>query len=115
MRLIPLPWAILGVTLLIGLSGAFGYRQGAKHKADQIAAQTLREEAARAEALEAAAQAIAKIKVHHVTIRERTEKEIERVPAECVAPDSLHDITNEAITGRSAGPGSVPATDSDAG
>jgi len=97
------PWVLLAVTLLVIGSGAYGYRQGSIHKADSIAAQTARDEAMEKRvfdaAQKAAATAISKIKVERVAIHERTEKEIERIPAECVAPNSLHDITNEAITG----------------
>jgi hypothetical protein len=117
--MIPLPWMILGITLLIGSAGIVGYQQGSKHTSDRIEAQTAREAAMVAEAqdvaLRAAAEAIAKIDVQSVTIKQRTEREIVRIPADCVAPDSLLDLTNEAITGEPASDSGVPATDADAG
>lgn len=116
MRVIPLPWLLIGVLLTVGLSGALSYRAGVRHASDRIAAQEARDAATRQAIDKAIAEGISKIKVQRVEIHERVEKEIERVPAECVAPDSLHELANEAITGtKSTGGGIVPAADPDAG
>jgi len=53
--------------------------------------------------------------VQEVTIRQKTEREIIRIPAECVAPDGLLDLTNEAITGKPAGNSGMPSAEPDGG
>jgi len=72
---------------------------------------------ARQQAALGAADAIAKIEVRNVTIRQKTEREILERPVyrDCRADDRVFALTNEALTGRSAGgsdsglPGTVPA------
>ena len=115
MRLIPLPWTLLAGVLILGGSTAYAYRKGGQHKADEIAAQIVMAQEAQDAALQTAAAEIAKINVQEVTIRQRTEREIVRIPADCIAPDSLLELTNEAITGKPAGDSGMPATDPDGG
>jgi hypothetical protein len=101
--MIPLPWLILAVTLLIGAAGAGGYWQGARHKADEIAAQTAREavlvEKTREAAQQAAAEAISRIEVKNVTIRQKAETITREVPVyrDCHhTPDALG-LLNDAL------------------
>lgn len=60
-------------------------------------------EAAGAAAQKAAAEAISAIQVHHVTIRQKLEKELTRdvVYRDCVASPGVFELSNEALTGRS--------------
>jgi hypothetical protein len=116
--MIPLPWLILGVTLLIGSAGATGYWQGAKHKADEIAAQTARDaalvEKARDAMTAAAAESISKIEVRNVTIRQKAETITREVPVygDCRHDKRMLDSVNEALTGQPPADGKLSAADS---
>jgi hypothetical protein len=106
--MIPLPWAIIGVCLLVAASGASGYWKGGKDRANAIYAQQAREavvaQEAQDRALEAAAKEIAKIEVRNVTVRQKAETIVREVPVygACVHDDRVFDLLNEAITGKPA-------------
>jgi hypothetical protein len=117
-----LPWLILAVTLLIGAAGAGGYWQGAKHKADEIAAQEAREaalvEKTREAAQLAAAEAISKIEVKNTTIRQKAEVITREVPIyrDCVHTPATLGLLNDALApgaaeGKPADRGKLPAAD----
>jgi hypothetical protein len=117
MRVIPLPWLLLSVTVLVGSAGIVGYQQGSRHKADQILAQQARDAAILETAMQGAAEAIAQIEVKNVTIRQKAETITREVP---VYRDCRHDpdglqLVNEALTGKPAGTGKLPASDATAG
>lgn len=110
------PYALLAAVLLAGaaISGAglMGYRLGR----DAEVAAAARAEAAILEtrrlAQEGAAEAISKIEVRNVTIRQQAETVTREVP---VYRDCRHDpdglrLVNEALTGarQEPGPGNVP-------
>lgn len=110
------PYALL--VALLGLVGAFAggwwtgarVEQGTQKRAEDAA------EAARAAAMQGAAEAIAKIEVRHTTIRQPLEREIREntVYRDCRhSPDALR-LLNDALTDRDpqpAGGGGVPAVD----
>jgi hypothetical protein len=117
--MIPLPWLILGVTLLIGASGASGYWQGAKHKEAEIIAQAARDavigQEAQDKALAAAAERVIQLDVQNKTIHAKTEVIVREVPVyrDCKhSPDGLRNV-NEALTGQAESPadGKLPTTD----
>jgi hypothetical protein len=61
----------------------------------------------------AAAEAIAGIKVENTTIRQKVEKEIHTIPADCAVPDSVLDLTNQALTGQEPSDSGVPGSNAD--
>lgn len=104
------PYGLLaaGVVLAGAIGGAYikGRSDG---RAIEIAERATLEEVARESreaALEAAAEAIAKIEVKNVTIRKKLETEIRERPVyrDCFADQRVLDTVNEAITGHHAGP-----------
>lgn len=113
------PYAILTAVIFWGASvaGAFFYGQGVGKDA-QIAEQASIKDAiaeTRKAALEGAAYAIAKIKVHNTTIQGKVETIVRDNPVyrECAhGPDGLRNV-NEALGGRPGRPGDsiVPGTD----
>ncbi len=115
------PWVIVAALAALGLSYGSGYFNGARHRADEIEAQIGRDAAVAARVEEAAqagaAKAIAKIEMKTVNIRGKTEKIIEQVPVlrDCTAPDSLRELTDEALAGKSAGDSELPGANPDAG
>lgn len=96
------PWLILAAVLALGAShlGAFVY--GGNTKENSILAEEKRQDDLIARIQETNADAISNIKVKNVTVRQETEREIVHLPADCVAPDRLLELTNEAITGHPA-------------
>ena len=121
--MIPLPWAILGVVLLVGISGASGYWKGGKDRANAIYAQQAREavltKEAQDKALQAAAAEIAKLDVTNRTIHAKTEVITREVP---VYRDCRHDPAgmrgvNEALAapGQSPDSGKLPRPDTPGG
>ena len=120
--MIPLPWLLLAVVLLVGASGATGYWQGSKYTADQIAAQAAREaalvEKTREVAALAAAEQISKIEVRNTTIRQKAEVITREVPvySECRNDPRTLSLLNESLSpgtaeARPAGGGKLPAAD----
>jgi hypothetical protein len=111
-----LPWLILAVTLLVGAAGAGGYWQGAKHKADEIAAQEARESALIVKATDAAtlaaAEAISKIEVKNTTIRQKAEVITREVP---VYGDCRHDPRTLGLLNDALAPGAAEAKPADRG
>ena len=120
--MIPLPWLLLAVVLLVGASGATGYWQGSKHTADQIAAQAAREaalvEKTREVAALAAAEQISKIEVRNTTIRQKAEVITREVPiySECRNDPRTFSLLNDALApagaeARPAGSGKLSTAD----
>jgi hypothetical protein len=115
------PWTIVGVLVAWGasLGGASWFFYGAGQAAE-LAAQKREDDAAaktRAVASEAAASAIAAIKVTHRTVQQEIQRELVERPVfrDCRSgPDSVR-LFNGAIPGAGAvggaAPGSVPASD----
>ena len=99
------PWVILTAVALFAVSiagtGWKAYQMGRDHEIASQAKAAEVERRATDAALKVTAEAIAGIEVKSVTIRQRTEKEIERVPVyrNCVAGDSVLELTNAAILG----------------
>jgi uncharacterized protein YbjQ (UPF0145 family) len=114
--MIPLPWLILAVTLLAGAAGAGGYWQGGRHKANEIAAQQAREAAlvdkVREAASLAAAEAISRIEVKNVTIRQKAETITREVP---VYGDCRHDPRTLGLLNDALAPGAAEARPADRG
>jgi hypothetical protein len=117
--MIPLPWLILGVSLLVAASGATGYYKGGQHKADAIAAQTARDAAvaqkAQDAALNAAAARVVELDIQSKTVHSKTQVIVREVPVyrDCRnTPDGLRNI-NEALTGEAQPPADdkLPAAD----
>lgn len=112
---VPLPWLLLALLVAVIGAGGVGYWQGGKHKANEIAAQEQRDQEKRQEVLDAVADAVSKIEIRNVTIRQKAETITREVP---VYRDCRHDpdglrLINEALTGVAVAPGgelSSPAT-----
>jgi hypothetical protein len=115
------PYAPLIALLVIVGAGVGGFFYGGHVREAEIVAKQSRDADLIRETREAAAlgaaDAIAKIEVRHVTVREKTEVQLRDNPVyrDCVADDRLHELVNEAITGeaRPADSGLVSATGSD--
>jgi hypothetical protein len=115
------PYAPLIALLAILGAGVGGFFYGGHVREAEIVAKQSRDADLIRETREAAAlgaaDAIAKIEVKHVTVREKTEVQLRDNPIyrDCVADDRLHELVNEAITGetRPADSGLVPAAGSD--
>jgi hypothetical protein len=96
------PWLLLvGLFLILGAFGG-GYIKGKKdEQAVQVAQELLIEQIAR-KTQEAAAEAIAQIKIQHTTIQRRVEREVLEKPvyrsAECRHSDDGLRLVNAALT-----------------
>ena len=112
------PYAILAAVVLAGAALGGSYWQGRQDGRDACQAAAARDDAVRQKTLEAAqqgaAQAISKIEVQNVTIRQRVEREIREKPVyrDCRhTPGGLRGV-NAALTGddpEPAGSGQLPA------
>lgn len=120
MSLLASPWAI--AILSVALVGAVGgsYLKGrADGKAIEFAQRATMDEVARVsreEATQAAANAIASIKVTHTTIRGKVEREVirEKDYSACFHSDATFGLLNAALANRaeeSAGDSGVPRAD----
>lgn len=96
------PWLLLSALLALGASHTFAYVKGGSAKENSILAEQKRQDDLLAKFQQSTADAISQIKVKNVTVRQETEREIVHLPADCVAPDRLLELTNEAITGNPA-------------
>jgi hypothetical protein len=115
-------YVILGASLAVAVALGGSYVKGrADGRAVEIAQRVTIEEVAktaREASQQAAAEAIAKIEVKNVTIRQRLETEIREKPVyrDCIADQRVLDTVNEAITGNTAtGSGELPAAGPDDG
>lgn len=115
------PWAIVAALVLVGgaVGGAGwqGYRLGRDGQiAAEVKAATFAQAAGDA-ASKAAVEAIGKIDIKRVTIRQELEREIrlQPVPAECDLSDSLLDSLNRSITGQEPAGAGLPSAVSAAG
>lgn len=109
----PLITAIVAACALAALIGsyAFGRHDG---RSMEIASQVKAEEFAKKveeASLRGAATAISQIKVNHVTIKGRVEREVRVEPRylECVHTDATLRLLNDALENKTAGP--LPAAD----
>jgi hypothetical protein len=116
------PWVILGATLAIATALGGAYVKGRGDGKAVIIAQQSRDDHVRMETLQlaqlAAAEEIAKIEVKHVTVRQKLETQILERPVyrDCIADDSVFELTNEAITGQApAARGELPGSSADDG
>jgi hypothetical protein len=102
------PWLILGASLAGAAALGGSYVKGRSDgRAVEIAQRVTLEEVARTAreaSQQAAGEAIAKIEVKNVTIRQRLETEIREKPVyrDCIADQRVLDTVNEAITGNTA-------------
>lgn len=108
------PWAILAALILVGSMTGGAYYQGRKDGESKIIAQEAREQEiakkATDAALQATAEAIAKIKVQHRTVTQEVERHVIETPI-YRDPDCKHDahglqLINAALTGAKAQPAS---------
>lgn len=109
------PWLILGASLAAAAALCGSYVKGRNDgRAVEIAQRVTIEEVsrtAREASQQAAAEAIAKIEVKNVTIRQRLETEIREKPVyrDCIADERVLGTVNEAITGNlTTGSGELP-------
>lgn len=110
------PWLILAFVLALGASHTWAYVKGGSSKENAILAEQKRQDELVAKVQQSTADAIAQIKVKHVTVRQELEKQILERPVyrDCVADDRVLELVNEAITGNSApGSGQLPTTGTD--
>lgn len=116
------PWVVLAA--ILALAGAVGgaYIKGRSDgKAVEIAHRATLEEVAkvaREASAQASAEAIAKIEVKNVTIKQQLETQIREKPVyrDCFADQRVLDTVNEAITGNPApGAGELPTASPDDG
>ena len=110
------PWLILAAVLALGASHTFVYIKGGSAKENAILAEQKRQDELIAKVQQSTADAIAQIKVKHVTVRQELEKQILERPVyrDCSADDRVLELVNESITGNPAiGSGELPATGSD--
>jgi hypothetical protein len=114
------PYAMIVAGLLIASMAGGAYLKGRSDGRDVEIAQrvTLEEvaKAAREASQQAAAEAIAKIEVKNVTIRQKLETEIREKPVyrDCFTDQRVLDTVNEAITGDpAAGSSELPAAGPD--
>lgn len=113
--------ASLAAIVLIGAGGglyAWGRHDGRQLELAERATQDEIARVAADAAATAAAGAIAKIEVKHVTVRQQIEREILEKPVYrgCFADERVFELTNEAITGNPAArSGELPAAGADDG
>lgn len=107
-----LPARILAAVLLAGLLVALGFRLGIKAKQAEWDAATVASQKASADALKAAAEAIATRDVKHTTITQKVIRETVEKP---IYRDCVHDAASlrdiNAALSVSADPGELPASD----
>lgn len=114
------PWVLLAIALvLVASHGAVGwksYHVGQDALIAQQAREDKIEERTRKAAMEGAADAISKIEVKHVTIRQKAETVIRKEPVytECVNSDDGLRLINEALRPgtavQPAGEGKLPGS-----
>jgi len=99
-----LPAQIVAVLMLLVLTLAGGYKLGMEVKQGQWDAAKVAEAETRSQALQAAAEAIAKIEVKHQTIVQKVRHEITKETAyrDCIVPDDGRRLLNAAASGASA-------------
>lgn len=91
------PWPILLAVILVVAGAAGGWKAANDHR-DAL---ELREAQGKAQALEATAQAIAKIDVRNTTIRQTVETQVREVPVyrDCHNTPEVLGTINEALRG----------------
>lgn len=115
------PWVLLGVVLAVGGAYAKGSFDGAKRKANEVAAEQLEQETVEQRMQKALAAELAKVKVVNKTIQETIEVRTREVPVyrDCQHTDDVFRLLNDIIAGRAApdaiSNSVVPATDASAG
>ena len=98
---LPAKLAALLVALIAAVAG--GYKVGMEVKQGQWDAAKVAESEARSQALQAAAEAIARIEVKHQTIVQKVRHEVSKEPVyrDCVLPDNAVGLLNAAASGAS--------------
>ena len=93
--------AALLVALIAAVAG--GYKLGMDVKQGQWDAAKVAESEARSQALQAAAEAIARIEVKHQTIVQKVRHEVSKEPVyrDCLLPDNAVGLLNAAASGAS--------------
>jgi len=99
-----LPAKLAALLLALVVAVAAGYRLGLDVKQGQWDAAKVAESEARSQALQAAAEAIARIEVRHQTIVQKVRHEVSKEPVyrDCLLPDSAVGLLNAAASGASA-------------
>lgn len=120
MSLLANPWALLTLgAVIVGALGGSYVKGRSDGRAIEYAERMELEEVARISreaGLQAAAEAIAKQKVVHTTIRGRVEREVIEKPVyrDCTHPDATLRLLNDALANRAPEPtssGELPGTD----
>jgi hypothetical protein len=109
------PYLIAVAVLLLSTAGAYvsGRRDGQRIEQGKCLAKAAAVQEAAQIASQAAAEAIAGIKIENTTIRQKVEREIHTIPADCAVPDGVLELTNQALTGQEPSSGSVSGVDPD--
>lgn len=105
------PWVIVGWLVSLAVVAFMGYGAGQDAEiADQSRVAAAVEEAGK-EAAKQSAEAISKLKVKHVTIKQQAETVIRDNPVyrDCSHPDGMLDTINQARGYEPAGSGVLPA------
>lgn len=112
------PWVIVGVLVALIASAGTGYWRGGVAERNAIEAQQARDDKVRKEVEEAAqlgaAQAISKIEVKNVTVRQNIERETRIVPdySQCHhSADGLQNVNAALTNSQPTGGGQLPGTD----
>lgn len=98
-----LPAKLAAMLVALIASVALGYKLGMDVKQGQWDAAKVAESEARSQALQAAAEAIARIEVKHQTIVQKVRHEVSKEPVfrDCVLPDNAVGLLNAAASGAS--------------
>jgi len=96
-----IPWMLCAFLASVGASGVFGYYKGLEQAEDQQAKQELLIKQAAEAAQQAAAEAIAQIKVKNTVIKKEIQREVKTAPVyiECRNTDAGMQSINKALSG----------------
>lgn len=96
-----IPWMLCAFLASIGASGVFGYYKGLEHAEAQQAHEELLIKQAAEAAQQAAAEAIAQIKIKNTVIKKEIQREIKTAPVyiECRNTDAGLQSINKALSG----------------
>lgn len=98
-----LPAKLAAILLALVVAVAGGFKIGMDVKQGQWDAAKVAESEARSQALQAAAEAIARIEVKHQTIVQKVRHEVSKEPVfrDCLLPDNAVGLLNAAASGAS--------------
>ena len=96
-----IPWTMCAFLVALGASGVFGYYKGLEHAEAQQAREELLIKQAADAAQNAAAEAIAQIKIKNTVIKKEIQRETKAVPVytECRNTDAGLQSINKALLG----------------